>query len=137
MVAAALHRADGRWLMHKRPPQKQHGALWEFPGGKVDAGETPGNALLRELGEELGIVCQVDQLRPAAFAEAGAAEDQVATVILLYTLQRWEGEPRALERGAEIDWFLPAQIAELERPPLDVMLSVSLFGSDMAGEGRR
>ncbi len=134
MVAAALQRFDGRWLMHKRPAHKQHGGLWEFPGGKVESGETPGNALLRELAEELGIVGRADRLRPSAFAEMAALHAHPATVILLYTLQGWEGEPRALERGAEIDWFLPAQIAALERPPLDIMLSVSLFGPEPAGE---
>ena len=132
MVAAALHRADGRWLMHRRPPHKQHGGLWEFPGGKVETNETPGNALIRELGEELGISCKVDQLRPAAFAQTGSAEGHPASVILLYTLGGWVDEPRALERGAEIDWFLPVEIAALERPPLDVMLTVSLFGSERA-----
>ena len=55
VVAAAVCRADGRWLLHRRPPGKHHGGLWEFPGGKVEEGETPKAALRRELGEELGL----------------------------------------------------------------------------------
>jgi 8-oxo-dGTP diphosphatase len=135
VVAAALHRADGLWLMHKRPPHKHHGGLWEFPGGKVDEDETPGNALIRELEEELGIMCRLENLEPIAFAEERLDEERPAIVILLYTVRRWQGEPRAVERGAEIGWFNPWQISALERPPLDVMLGDSLFGLQSTNGG--
>lgn len=127
MVAAALQRADGRWLLHRRPPHKHHGGLWEFPGGKVDPGEVPVNALVRELREELGIGCDASFLSPAHFAQELQGEAGRHTVILLYSLKDWHGTPIALEAGAVVDWFLPEQIAALPRPPLDVLLCDALF----------
>ena len=127
MVAGAFLRGDGRFLMHRRPPEKQHGGLWEFPGGKVESGEEPVNALIRELGEELGVAISADALRPVTFAQTPASAGQKGLVILLYTLCEWNGEPRAIEPGAEIAWWTPAEMATLARPPLDVALCRSLF----------
>jgi 8-oxo-dGTP diphosphatase len=126
VVAGALHRADGRWLMHRRPEGKHHGGLWEFPGGKVEAHEIPVQSLVRELTEELGIVCHAEACNPAGFAESEAGSGQPAIVILLYTVSAWDGEPQALEGGA-IGWFTPAEALELRKPPLDIHLAGQLF----------
>jgi 8-oxo-dGTP diphosphatase len=127
VVAGALRGADGLWLMHRRPEHKHHGGLWEFPGGKVESAETPVNALIRELDEELGIVVAGTDCVPAGFAQGGVSEADKPIVILLYTIARWRGEPSALEGGA-IGWFDAAGIAALAKPPLDDSLAAQLLG---------
>jgi len=126
VVAGALQRADGCWLMHRRPPGKPHAGLWEFPGGKVEPTEIPVEALTRELREELGIGCHRAGCRPAAFAETRAAAEDPAIVILLYTVTGWEGVPTALEGGA-IGWFTPQEMRALAKPPLDIALASQLL----------
>lgn len=126
VVAGALHRSDGRWLMHQRPVGKHHAGLWEFPGGKVEAYEMPGESLVRELEEELGISCRSSDCTPAGFAEGGATVNAQALVILLYTVSVWQGEPQSLEGGA-VGWFTPDEVLALPKPPLDVMLAQRLF----------
>lgn len=119
VVAAALRR-DDRWLMQRRPAHKAHGGLWEFPGGKVEPGEAPAAALVRELAEELGIAAEVDACRPLCFAEV--PRDSGGTLLmLLYVVERWTGEPRALEADALV-WDTPAALARLPMPPVDVQL---------------
>lgn len=127
MVAAALTRPDGRWLMHRRPAHKHHGGLWEFPGGKVEPGETPLSALVRELEEELGVAMPGAALRPLAFAGEAPGGPASPIVILLYTAEAFEGEPRALEDGAAVQWFRPEEIAKLPMPPLDRALCAQVF----------
>lgn len=126
VVAGALHRSDGLWLMHQRPVGKHHAGLWEFPGGKAEAHEIPRESLVRELEEELGITCRSSDCAPAGFADGGTAFSGQALVILLYTLRFWEGEPRSLEGGA-VGWFTPIEALALPKPPLDVMLAERLF----------
>ncbi len=126
MVALALHDDTGRWLMHRRPANKHHGGLWEFPGGKVEAGETPANALVREIEEELSLVVNGADLVPAGFAQEPAGGPRSPIVILLYTLA-WDGEPPCVREGGSVDWFTPDQIAALVKPPLDIELAARLF----------
>ena len=127
VVAAALQRDDGCWLMHRRPDHKHHGGLWEFPGGKVESGETPADALVREIQEELGITLDRDALAPAGFAERAAEGGQPAIVILLYTARQWTGDPTALEDGAAVGWYTTDEVMQLPKPELDIALSHRLF----------
>ena len=126
VVAGALQRADGLWLMHQRPPGKHHAGLWEFPGGKVEADEMPVESLVRELQEELGIRCRPAACTPVAFAESEAADGARAIVILLYMVNQWDGIPSSLEGGA-VGWFTPAEALALPKPPLDIRLAARLF----------
>ena len=131
VVAAALEDDAGRWLMHRRPPHKQHGGLWEFPGGKVEAGETPASALVREMEEEARVALEPAALAEAAFAYApGGGSDGI--VILLYTCAKWSGEIESPE-GGEFRWFEPNEIAGLDCPPLDVALARQLFAKRQRG----
>lgn len=127
VVALALGQTDGRWLMHRRPPEKHHGGLWEFPGGKVEPDELPDCALEREIREELGIAVRPDRLRPVSFAQSAPRKNAPGIVILLYQTDHWTGEPCALE-GGEVAWLTPEEIASLPKPPLDVALCQALFG---------
>lgn len=129
VVAAALSDGRGRWLMHRRALSKPNGGLWEFPGGKVDGLEMPTESLVRELHEELGIGVNPAELVPAGFAEAQPDPGRLPIVILLYSLARWQGEPRALE-GEGIGWFTPQEIFALPKPPLDEELARNLFGPE-------
>jgi 8-oxo-dGTP diphosphatase len=122
VVAAALIADDGLILMHCRPLTKQHGGLWEFPGGKVEPGEEPAPALARELLEELGI--GVD---PKHFDFVGSAQASDAAVRLdLFRCRQWTGEPQCLE-GEAIGWFAPGALLTLAMPPLDVPLAEALI----------
>lgn len=116
VVAAALIGADGLILLQQRPPGRAMAGLWEFPGGKVEPGETPEAALVRELAEELGIVADPADLAPLTFASVpGAARHML---LLLYTLRRWTGEPRALDAAA-LRWLRPGEMIAAEMPPAD------------------
>ena len=109
--------------MQQRPEGRVHGGLWEFPGGKVEAGESPESALVREIGEELGVTVDAQDLNPAGFAsstgEAGGAGEPL--VILLYSCSVWIGEPRPLD-AASIEWVDLALIGDMAMPPLDYPL---------------
>ena len=121
VVALAMQRGDGRWLMHRRPDEKDHGGLWEFPGGKVDASETPAAALVREITEELGIAIRECDLEPVSFAQGPAFRGDRQIVILLYKCSLWQGEPRALE-GGTIAWSTLDEAKAMPKPPLDHIL---------------
>ncbi|ROT95541.1 (deoxy)nucleoside triphosphate pyrophosphohydrolase [Altererythrobacter sp. FM1] len=127
VVAAALQANDGRWLMQQRPLVKQHGGLWEFPGGKVEHGENPRDALVRELHEEIALVLHPGDLKPVGFAESGGSDNHPGIVILLYSATRWQGEAIAQE-AAELGWFDRSEMAELPKPPLDDALLQFLAG---------
>lgn len=125
VVAVALTDDRGRWLMHKRPAGKHHAGLWEFPGGKVESGETPANGLVREISEELGLSLSTDNLHPAGFAQTTGEGLEPPIVILLYTCRDWSGQPQALE-GGEVAWFAPEEAGRLDKPPLDQALLAQL-----------
>ena len=116
VVAAALVDRDGRVLLQQRPAGRQIAGLWEFPGGKVDPGELPEAALIRELGEELGIETDAACLAPATFASASLGEKHL--LLLLYVCRKWRGEPRPLDASA-LKWVRPHQMFSLEMPPAD------------------
>jgi 8-oxo-dGTP diphosphatase len=95
VVAAALVDGEGRVLLQQRAPGRAMAGLWEFPGGKVEAGERPEAALARELEEELGIAVAIGALSPAAFASADSPEGTGChMLLLLYLCREWQGEPR-------------------------------------------
>ena len=125
VVAGAISDGEGRWLMHRRPLDKAHGGLWEFPGGKVEVSEKPTEALVRELREELDIEIDPAAIEPVSFAQRDAVDDEPGIVILLYRVGEFAGTPRAVE-GEGIGWFTVAEIDGLERPPLDVELAAKL-----------
>jgi 8-oxo-dGTP diphosphatase len=118
VVAAALLDELGRVLMQQRRVGRAHGGLWEFPGGKVEPGESLAAALLREIAEELGIALDPLALEPLSFA-AGPGDPHV---VLLYTCRAWTGEPCCLDAAA-IGWFNAAELATLPLVPLDVALA--------------
>ncbi len=126
VVAAAMVDARGRVLLQRRPPGKAMAGLWEFPGGKLEPGETPEAALARELDEELGIAVAVEGLRPCSFA-TGRAEGR-SLLLLLYLVREWTGEPVALE-ATELRWETPAAMRALAMPPADGPLVAALVGA--------
>ena len=121
VVAVALIDPQGRFLLQQRPRTKQHGGLWEFPGGKIEPGETLPNELLREVQEELGVtLVATDLVRITA-----AADPVRALVIDLFACRSWAGTPQCLDAEA-LGWFGFADLAALPMPPLDVELAAAL-----------
>jgi 8-oxo-dGTP diphosphatase len=116
VVAAALVGPGRRVLLQKRAPGRAMAGLWEFPGGKVEAGERPEAALARELEEELGIAVEIGSLTPAAFASADNGGRHM--LLLLYLCREWRGEPRPLD-AAELKWVRPDEMGALPMPPAD------------------
>lgn len=116
VVAAALIDAGGRCCVQQRPAGKSLAGQWEFPGGKVEAGESPEAALVRELDEELGIAVAVPDCTPLAFSTAALAQGSL--VLLLYLCRRWAGEPRAIEAQA-LRWVTATDLVGLPMPQAD------------------
>ena len=116
VVACALIDPDGRVLIAQRPAGKQMGGLWEFPGGKVEPGERPEEALIRELSEELGITVQEPCLAPFSFVSHSYADFHL--LMPLYVCRRWEGTPTAREHTA-IRWVRPKDLTDCPMPPAD------------------
>ena len=121
--AVALIDRDGRVLLARRPPGKSMAGLWEFPGGKVEADETPEAALVRELSEELGIGTWESCLAPLTFASH--AYDSFHLLMPLFACRKWEGTPRAQE-GQELAWARPNALRDYPMPPADVPLVAAL-----------
>jgi 8-oxo-dGTP diphosphatase len=118
VASAALIDADGRLLIQQRPPGKPFAGLWEFPGGKVEEGETPEAALIRELKEELDIDVEAACLAPATFASELQPGGTRHMVLLLYVCRKWRGTPRSLE-GATVRWVRVQELYNLEMPGPD------------------
>lgn len=123
VAAAALLDADGRVLLAKRPAGKKMAGLWEFPGGKVDPGETPERALIRELQEELGVDTRTSCLAPIGFASHGY--DDFHLLMPLYVCRVWQGTPQAKE-GQELAWARPNRLSDYPMPPADIPLIAQL-----------
>ena len=121
--AAALVDADGRVLLSRRPEGRPMAGLWEFPGGKVEPGETPEEALIRELAEELGICTVESCLAPLTFASH--SYDDFHLLMPLFACRRWEGTPRPRE-GQELKWVRPEKLREHPMPPADIPLIPAL-----------
>jgi 8-oxo-dGTP diphosphatase len=119
VAAVALVDADGRVLVSKRPDGKALAGLWEFPGGKVEAGERPETALIRELKEELAIDVTEACLAPLTFASH--VYEDFHLLMPLYVCRRWTGLVRAAE-GQELQWVQPVKLRELAMPPADIPL---------------
>jgi len=116
VAAVALIDADRRVLIAKRPEGKQLGGLWEFPGGKVEAGERPEAALIRELKEELGIDVSEACLAPLTFASH--AYEDFHLLMPLYVCRRWKGMVSGQE-GQELKWVKPLKLRDYPMPPAD------------------
>lgn len=119
VVAAALVDPSGRVLLQQRAPGRSMAGLWEFPGGKMESGETPEAALARELAEELGIAVDEAALAPACFASAPVGDRHM--ILLLYICREWRGEPQALDASA-LEWVSVADMRARAMPPADVPL---------------
>ncbi len=119
VVAAALIDADGRVLLAQRPQGKSLAGLWEFPGGKIEAGETPEAALVRELQEELGIKTSIACLWPLGFASHSYSEFHL--LMPLYRCQQWLGNAVAKE-GQNLAWVAAHRLHEYPMPPADLPL---------------
>ena len=123
VAAAALVDVDGRVLLAKRPPGKQLAGMWEFPGGKVEAGETPEECLIRELHEELGITVAHACLAPFVFASHGY--ESFHLLMPLFLCRRWEGLVTAREHEA-LAWVKPHDFDRYPMPPADAPIAAWL-----------
>ena len=119
VAAVALVDADGRVLLAQRPQGKSMAGLWEFPGGKVNPGETPETGLIRELAEELGIDVAASCLAPFTFASHSYPDFHL--LMPLYVCRKWSGIPVARERQ-RLAWVRPARLGDYPMPPADAPL---------------
>lgn len=127
VTAVALVNEHGAVLVQQRDISGSHAGLWEFPGGKLEPGESPQEAAVRELREELGITIAIDDLRPVSFA-SGIIERASGTqplVILLFACERWAGAPMPIVAAA-LAWSDPRELATWAMPPLDYPLAQAL-----------
>ena len=123
VVACALIDADNRILIAQRPAHKSLGGLWEFPGGKIEPGEAPEDALIRELHEEVGIAVKAACLAPLTFASHAYAD--LHLLMPLYVCRRWEGFATARE-GQMLKWVRARALRDFPMPPADEPLIPAL-----------
>jgi len=123
VVAVALVDADRRVLIAQRPEGKALAGLWEFPGGKVEPGESPEAALIRELEEELGISTKEACLAPVSFASH--SYENFHLLMPLYACRKWQGVPQAREHSA-LKWVRPQNLRDYPMPPADEPLIAAL-----------
>ena len=116
VVSIALINNDNEVLLSKRPENKHLAGFWEFPGGKVETGEVPKIALIREIKEELDININNKCIAPLSFSEFDYKEFQL--LLLLYVCRKWEGEPKSMENN-EIIWIKPNMLRKYKMPPAD------------------
>ena len=119
VAACALIDADGRVLIAQRPAGRPMAGLWEFPGGKIAAGERPEQTLIRELKEELGIVVNEECLAPLTFASHTYPDFHL--LMPLFVCRRWEGTVSAME-GQALKWVKPNRLRDFPMPPADLPL---------------
>jgi len=119
VAACALVDTDGRVLLAQRPPGKQLAGLWEFPGGKVEPGETPEQCIIRELHEEIGIETEIPCLAPLTFASH--SYDDFHLLMPLFVCRRFRGIAQPRE-GQALKWVRPKQMRDYPMPPADAPL---------------
>ena len=119
VAAAALINGEGDILLAQRPEGKAMAGLWEFPGGKIEEGETPEQALIRELAEELRITVSESDLKPITFASH--AYEKFYLFMPLYVVSRWKGTPRPVE-GQTLAWVAPQNLHSYPAPAADIPL---------------
>ena len=132
VAACALIDTDGRILMCQRPDGKSHAGKWEFPGGKIEDGETAEETIVRELREELGIEPCKSCLQPFTFASH--AYDDFDLLMPLFLCRQWDGFARPVE-GQTFKWLFPDRLLELDLVPADIALAREL--GDRLKKGRR
>lgn len=127
VTAVALVNKVGEVLVQQRDTTGSHAGLWEFPGGKLEPRESPEEAAVRELHEELAVTISIDDLRPVSFASGAInrACGMQPLVILLFACERWEGVPLPLA-ATTLAWSDPAQLTTWPMPPLDYPLARAL-----------
>ena len=128
VVAAAITAGDGSILVAQRPAGASLAGLWEFPGGKIEAGETPEATLVRELDEELAITVAAAALTPLGFASHAMADFHL--LLLLFRCRAWDGVPVG-QQGQALRWEHVADLAALPMPPADVPLLALLAANTL------
>ena len=123
VASIAIIDANDQILIAKRPNKKHLSGFWEFPGGKVEKGENPENALVREVKEELNIDIDNKCIAPLTFSEFNY--EKFHLLLLLYVCRRWEGEPMSMEKN-EIKWVKVNTLRQYKMPPADDSLIYSL-----------
>lgn len=130
VVAGLMLDTQGRILVQQRPEGTAMAGLWEFPGGKIEPGETPEQALARELAEELGIAILPEECEPMTFASASLGQRHL--ILLLFRCRAWAGEPRALHATA-LRWATVDELYQLPMPPADLPL-LAIIAQSLDGQ---